>query len=68
MPNYDNLLHEKGMPSHDIRLPSCLLFSRKHLSAEERVAISTQNKQIWVASKQKHGEGDYLARREQSKP
>jgi len=56
------------MPSHDTHLPSCLLFSRKHLSAEERLSISTQNKQIWVASKPKHGEGDYLARREQSKP
>jgi len=56
------------MPSHDTHLPSCLLFSRKHLSAEEKVAMSTQNNQIWVASKQKHGESGYLARREQSKP
>jgi len=39
------------MPNHDTHLPSCWLFSRKHLSAaEEGLAISTQSKQIWVAS------------------
>jgi len=35
LPNCNHNLHEKGMPNHDTHLPSCWLFSKKHLSAAE---------------------------------
>jgi hypothetical protein len=49
-------LHETGMPNHDTRLPSCWLFSGKHLSTENKLTISNFNtrKQICIAPKQKN--------------